>query len=152
MLAFNSSNTVRISGKDIALPDGSEWGRQRLTTRTLFGKAMRFDFSPTVDATDDQASQEKKDGEYDRNRKPLRGRGYAFFGFCWWGMYTLTAGKVVFGEQAFFIKAKISCDRANETAAKYAAGKPGPIFIFERFEKARADARRSGNLFERNFA
>ena len=61
-------------------------------------------------------------------------------------------GKVVFGEEIFFVEAEVAGDGADEAAVENAAGELVPIFVFESFEKAQADASGDNDFIGRDFA
>src|SRR5262249_8494789 len=64
----------------------------------------------------------------------------------------IAARGVVVGQKGFFIKPKVTSDRANKSATKNPAGQLGPIFILQRFQEALADAGRLHEFVDRNFA
>ena len=47
---------------------------------------------------------------------------------------------------------KITRDGAHKSVVEYAAGEFLPLFVFEGFQEARADARGRGEFLQRNFA
>ena len=53
-------------------------------------------------------------------------------------------GKIVLGEKGLLVEAEIAGDGANEASIENAAGQLVPVFIFEGFQEARANARRQG--------
>src|SRR6266481_1951619 len=62
------------------------------------------------------------------------------------------AGHVVLAEQGLFIQAQVARDGAHEPMAKNSAGQLRPIFIFQGFDKTRADTRGLGQFVHGDFA
>ena len=80
-----------------------------------------------------------------------RGRDAIFKGAWSFGGF-VAVGEVIFGEEIFFVEAEVAGDGADEAAVENAARQLVPIFIFEGFEKAQADAGSDNDFVGRDFA
>jgi len=60
--------------------------------------------------------------------------------------------QIVFAEKSLFIEAEVARDGTNKAAIEHAAREFAPIFVFQGFQEARANARGRSNLFHRDFA
>ncbi len=61
-------------------------------------------------------------------------------------------GDGIFGEHAVLVHAQVAANGANKAAVKGGAGEGLPLFGFQGFEIARADARCDGDFVERDAA
>src|SRR5260370_736652 len=95
---------------------------------------------------------QKKHDTNGQNGKPLRRRWNAILEFDGTPGRMIGAGHVVLAQERFFIEAQVTRDGAHEAAAKNSARQPGPIFIFQGFDKTGADARGLGEFVHGDFA
>src|SRR5258708_26126643 len=113
---------------------------------------MRGVAAPAVAAGVKKAGNQKKHDANGQNGKPLRRRWNAIFVFGGSLRRMIGAGHVVLAQERFFIEAQVARDGAHEAASKNSARHPGPIFIFQGFDKTGADARGLGEFVHGNFA
>ncbi len=113
--------------------------------------------APGVDAAEEESSEKKKDGQDEDDGYPERSLWDAIFDFLrgvflYEELGVRVVREIVLGEESFFVETEITGNGADEAAIEDTAGKLVPVFIFERFEKAGANARRQGNFVQRYFA
>ena len=113
--------------------------------------AARVVMPPVVDAADDGTEKENEQTDEEEEGNPLGG-GQAMFGLRGNGSNLGAVRQIVFAEKSLFIEAEVARDGANEATIEHAARELAPIFVFQGFQKARANARGCGNLLQRDFA
>src|SRR5579859_362699 len=113
---------------------------------------MRDIASPAIDTARDEHPKYRKQPKDGENRHPnRRARNLVLVGLRS-GHTRLAVRQVVLGKQIFFVEAQIVRNGAHKSTIENAAGKFGPLFVFQRFEIARTDSRRRGDFLQRHFA
>jgi len=119
---------------------------------TWFVTAVRGVAPPAVDTRGYQCGDHHYSADGQGHNDPLGWRRNAIFRGGRRLGDLVAARQIVLGKQMLFIEAEVAGNGAHEAAIEDAAGELVPIFVFERFQKAQADARGHNDFVGRNLA